>query len=59
MVIMTIALALVLAGCSSGSVTHTVTFYSEGAVYKTVKVADGGTVGRPTDPVRDGYEFTG
>ncbi len=59
MMIMAIALALVLAGCSSGSVTHTVTFYSEGAVYKTVKVADGGTVGRPTDPVRDGYEFTG
>lgn len=41
-------------------VTHTVTFDpANGASVTQVKVANGGTVARPADPVREGFTFTG
>ena len=38
---------------------HVVTFWSNGNVYSTVYVADGGTVNNPGTPTRSGYTFGG
>ena len=39
--------------------TYTVTFKSEGSVYRTSTVNYNSTVSEPSDPVREGYEFGG
>lgn len=38
---------------------HTVTFVVDGNVYTSTEISDGATTAAPTDPVKDGYAFTG
>jgi uncharacterized repeat protein (TIGR02543 family) len=43
---------------AANTVTHTVTFNANGgSPVNNATIADGGTVARPADPTRDGYEF--
>lgn len=38
---------------------YTVTFRSDGSIYKSSTVEDGSTVSKPTDPIKTGYSFAG
>jgi len=60
LVIVVIAVAAVFTSCDDGEETFTITFDSNGgSEVSSQTVKSGGKIIKPTDPIRDNYNFTG